>query len=114
MRLSVAVLYVLAGALHFVRPRMYEAIVPPPLDRHKELVVAASGVAEVAGGLLAAPARTRRVARWWLLATLAGVFPANVWMALEPARFRAIPSWTLWARLPVQGLFAWHVWRGTR
>jgi uncharacterized membrane protein len=35
-------------------------------------------------------------------------------MALEAERFRAIPRWALWARLPVQLLFAWHVVAGTR
>jgi uncharacterized membrane protein len=39
--------------------------------------------------------------------------PANIYMALEPKRFRGIPRALLWARLPVQGLFAWMTWRGT-
>jgi uncharacterized membrane protein len=59
------------------------------------------------------PARTRRAARWWLLSTLVAVYPANVWMALRPERFRNVPAPALWARLPVQFLFAWLTWRGT-
>jgi uncharacterized membrane protein len=43
---------------------------------------------------------------WWLLATLAGVFPANVEMALHPDR-HPVPGGraALVARLPVQALF---------
>src|SRR3712207_7606541 len=49
-------------------------------DWKRELVVA-SGIAELAGGLAIVPDRTRRGARWWLLATLAAVYPANIQMA---------------------------------
>ena len=43
-----------------------------------------SGVAEIAGGVGGAVPATRPLARWWLLALLAAVFPANVYMALHP------------------------------
>jgi uncharacterized membrane protein len=42
-----------------------------------------------AAGVL--PVRTRRAARWWLLATLAAVYPANLYMAFRPQRFRRLP-----------------------
>ncbi|MDX6649050.1 MAG: hypothetical protein QOJ97_1001 [Solirubrobacteraceae bacterium] len=113
-RLGVAAFWVAAGVMHFVIPRQYRAIVPPPLDRWASELVVASGVAEIAGGVGVLPERTRRTARWWLLATLAAVYPANVHMALHPERFRGIPAPALWGRLPVQGLFAWLTWRGTR
>jgi len=106
--------WIVAGAMHFVVPRQYQAIVPPPLERWRSEVVVASGVAELAGGLAVLPDGTRRAARWWLLVTLVAVYPANVHMALRPERFPGIPAPALWARLPVQGLFAWLTWRGTR
>jgi uncharacterized membrane protein len=99
--------------MHFLRPRFYEEIVPPPLDRYKHEVVVASGVAELVGGVAALPTATRRLARMWLLATLLAVYPANIYMAVRPERFARIPRTLLWARLPVQGLFAWITWRGT-
>lgn len=110
---SLAAFWLVAGTMHFVRPRFYRAIVPPPLDRWRDEVVAVSGVAELAGGAAVLTERTRPFARWWLLGTLAAVFPANVWMAIQPERFSRFPRWGLVARLPLQGLFAWHVWRGT-
>lgn len=101
--------FVLAGALHFVRPRWYEAIMPPYLPHHRELVYA-SGAAEIAGGLGLMVPRTRRPASWWLVATLVAVFPANVHMAMHPDQFPQVPGGrvALLIRLPFQGIFiAW-------
>ena len=100
--------FVVAGALHFVRPRTYAAIVPDYLPAHRELVYA-SGVAEALGGAGLMHPRARRAAGWWLVATLVGIFPANVWMAQHPERYR-VPGGraALLARLPLQAAFvAW-------
>jgi uncharacterized membrane protein len=112
-RYGTALFWTVAGSMHFLRPRFYEAIVPPPLERYKREVTVASGVAELVGALAVLPSGTRRFARVWLLATLAAVYPANIYMALEPQRFRRIPRSLLLARLPLQGVFAWITWRGT-
>ena len=102
-----ALLFLTTGTLHFVRPRFFEAIVPDYLPAHRELVYA-SGVAEAAGGVGLLFAATRRGAGWWLIATMVAVFPANVWMAQHPERYRNIPEAALWARLPLQlGIIAW-------
>ena len=110
--------FVFTGTMHFVVPRAFEAIVPPSLPRPREAVVV-SGIAEIAGGLAVIPPPTRRLARWWLLALLAAVFPANVHMAVNPEQvpgldLNRIPRWTLWARLPLQPLAMLWVWRATR
>jgi uncharacterized membrane protein len=76
--------------------------------------VVASGIAEIAGGVAILPESSRRGARWWLLATLVAVYPANIHMAINSKDFPTIPAAALWARLPVQGLFALLTWRGTR
>ena len=102
--------FLATGVLHFLRPRMYEAIMPRYLPAHRELVYA-SGVAEVAGGAGVLFGRTRKGAAWWLIATLVAIFPANVEMAVNADRFKRFPEPLLWARLPLQGaLIAW-VWR---
>ena len=113
-RAGAAVFWIAGGTMHFVIPRQYEAIVPPSLAEWKRELVVASGIAELAGGLAILPDRTRRGARWWLLATLAAVYPANIHMALHPEQFPKIPAAALWIRLPIQGLFALLTWRGTR
>jgi uncharacterized membrane protein len=103
-------IYVTAGLLHFLKPRMYEAIMPDHLPAHRELVLA-SGAAEMAGGAGLLIDRTKRPAGLWLIATLLAVFPANLHMALHPERYKRFPRWALYARLPVQALLATHVWR---
>jgi uncharacterized membrane protein len=105
--------WIVAGVMHFVIPRQYEAIVPGSLRRWREKLVVASGIAELTGGLFVIPAATRRAARWWLLATLVAVYPANIEMALHPERYEKIPPAALWARLPLQFVFGWITWRGT-
>jgi uncharacterized membrane protein len=109
-RLLLGAFFLVAGSLHFLKPKPYVATVPDVLPRKLEIVYA-SGVAEIAGGALVLPARTRRAAGWWLIATLVAVFPANVNMAVNAGRFRSVPEPLLWARLPVQGLLIAWVWR---
>ena len=114
---ALAAFFVAAGTMHFLRPREYEAIMPPQLPMHREAVIV-SGVAEIAGGVAVLPERTRPAARWWLIALLIAVFPANVHMAVNPEQVRGldldrIPRWALWARLPLQAAAILWVWRAT-
>jgi len=104
------VLFIAAGMLHFLRPAMYQQIVPPQLG-HQALLVAISGAAEIAGGVgLLIPA-TRRAAAYGLIALLVAVFPANVYMATDGARFAKIaPQWALYARLPLQLVVIAWMW----
>jgi uncharacterized membrane protein len=103
-----------AGVNHFVMPRPYEQIVPPRLKDNARLLVQVSGVAEMAGGVGVLLPWTRRLSGVGLVALLAAVFPANVHMAREPGRFRRIPRWALYARLPLQPLMMLWAWRATR
>jgi uncharacterized membrane protein len=111
--LRLGVFFLFAGAMHFLKPRLYIAIVPEALPRKRE-VVYASGAAELAGGAGVLIPATRRAAAWWLILTLIAIFPANVNMAVNAERFTLVPEPLLWARLPLQGaLIAW-VWRAAR
>jgi uncharacterized membrane protein len=117
-RRLLAAFFALTGTLHFVIPRSFEAIVPPSLPRRREAVIV-SGIAEIAGGVAVLHPGSRRLGRWWLLALLLAVFPANVHMALNPEQIKGldlerIPRWALWARLPLQPLAMVWVWRATR
>jgi uncharacterized membrane protein len=102
--------FLFAGAMHFLRPRPYIAIVPEALPRKREIVYV-SGVAELAGGAGVLIPATRRAAGWWLILTLIAIFPANVNMAVNAERFRLVPEPLLWVRLPVQGALIGWVWR---
>lgn len=122
MRLSRAALasfFTFTGVMHFLRPRFFEAIVPPAIEARKWEVVAVSGAAEVAGAALVLHPASRRLGRWWLLALLVAVFPANIHMAVSPEQIRGLdmrrfPRWALWARLPLQPLAMLWVWQATR
>ena len=104
--------WICAGTLHLVRPQTYRAIMPPWIPAHHELVLL-SGGAEIAGGVGALVPSLRRPVRWWLVALLVAIFPANVHMAMNPGDIQGlpdIPRWLLWARLPLQAvLVAWVV-----
>ncbi|MGH2980808.1 MAG: DoxX family protein [Solirubrobacterales bacterium] len=109
--------FAIAGSMHFIRAREYEATVPPWVPHHREAVLV-SGIAEVAGAAAVLAPRTRRLGRWWLIGLLAAVFPANIHMAVNPEQVRGldlsrIPRWALWARLPLQPLMMLWVLRAT-
>ncbi len=89
-------------------------IVPPSLQDRAKSLVDVSGVAEIAGGVGVLLPRTRRLSGLALIALLAAVFPANLYMASAPERFHKIPRWALYARLPLQPLMMLWAWKATR
>jgi uncharacterized membrane protein len=88
------------GALHLVRPTMYDWLVPPELGNPRTWVLA-SGVVEICvAALLVAPA-TRRLGGWSATALLLAFVPAHL------HTFRVIPNEPLpmagaIGRLPLQ------------
>jgi uncharacterized membrane protein len=113
-RLLLGIVFVGAGVNHFAMPGHYERIVPPSMrDRARDLVVL-SGIAEIMGGLGVLLPWTRRSSGFGLIALLAAVFPANLYMARAPQDFRKIPRWALYARLPLQPMMMLWAWRATR
>lgn len=104
-----ALFFVGAGVMHFVRPDFYVKIMPPYLPWHLELVYL-SGLFEVALGLLLLVPRTSCSAAWGLVALLIAVFPANIHVFLHQELIPA-PGWLHLLRLPLQGLFVlWAYW----
>lgn len=111
------VLYVVAGVMHFVAPKVYAQIIPPAFPRPLELVYL-SGVAEIVLGLGVLIPRTRRHSAWGLILLLLAIFPANVYMATHDLVLEGVPEWAstpsdavTWARLPLQGvLILWAWW----
>lgn len=99
---ALAGLFAVSGAVHLVRPQVFEPIVPAALPARRALVHA-SGVLELvcAAGLL--HPRSRRAAGWASAGLLLAIFPANVKMASDARRTRrpAFTAATL-ARLPLQ------------
>jgi uncharacterized membrane protein len=116
LRYVMAVLYVIAGAMHFLVPEVYVQIVPPVLPGPLTLVYL-SGIAEIALGLGLLHPRTRRLAAWGLIGLLIAIFPANVYMATSGVVIEGTPGGgdpseiVRWGRLPLQViLVAWAWW----
>lgn len=111
-RVLLAVFFSFAGVMHFVKPELYEAIVPTWLPNAR-LLVLVSGVGEILGGIGVLHSRTRRLAGWGLIALLIAVFPANVHMLRLSYENHATALWkaALWFRLPLQLPVLWWVWR---
>ena len=107
LRCLLGLAFVLAGLNHFRSPDFYINIMPPYLSWHRELV-AISGAAEVALGVMMLFRRWAEPAGWGLIVLLVAVFPANVHMTMHPELYPSIPPVVLWLRLPLQGvLIAW-------
>jgi uncharacterized membrane protein len=109
----VAAFFVGVGITHLTNSDFFVAIVPPYLPAPLMLVYV-SGVFEVLGGIGVLVPATRQLAAYGLLALLVAVYPANIYMAMNPEQFPDIAPAALYARLPLQFLFAWLVWWVTR
>jgi uncharacterized membrane protein len=95
-----------AGVLHFVRPEVFDAIVPSWMPGSARTTTYVSGAVELAAAALVANPRTRRFGGWFAFWTLLGVFPANIQSALDGGIADAPPpldtAAAAWLRLPLQ------------
>ena len=105
--------YITAGAIHFVRPHLYQAAMPPYLPWHLALIYL-SGLAEVVFGAAVLVPVLRPLAAWGLIALLIAIFPANIHIAMHNVPLGgASEGWGIWnwVRLPFQAvLIAWAAW----
>ncbi len=96
-----AIAFVLAGINHFLNPAFYLQMMPPVLPAPLFLIYL-SGVFEIALGILLLIPRFTRFAARGLIALLIAVFPANIYMAMNPQIFSEFSSTALYLRLPLQ------------
>lgn len=101
-------IYIFAGIMHFIRPRMYLRIIPPYLP-YPKLLNALSGAFEILFGLGLLFETTRSISAFGIILLLLAVFPANLYMYQSGAK--GIPKWALLLRLPLQFLLI--VWAYT-
>lgn len=104
-----SVLYIVAGIMHFIKPRMYVSIMPPYIPS-PQMMVFLSGIAEAVLGIGLLFSETRVWAAWGIVLLLIAIFPANIYMATSD-KFKRIPAWIRWGRLPLQAvLVAWALY----
>ena len=110
-----------AGVMHFVRPEFFDALVPTWMPGSARTTTSVSGGFELAGALLVACKRTRKLGALVCLLTFLGVYPANIQSALDggiadaPEPFNTAAA--AWLRLPLQVpmlLWARRVYRDQR
>jgi uncharacterized membrane protein len=110
LKILLTLFFVLAGVNHFRDPDFYLKMMPPYLPWHAALNYLSGGLEIVLGVMLLMP-RWTRPAAWGIILLLIAVFPANLYMAMNPERFPDVSPIALLVRLPFQALFiAWAYW----
>ncbi len=105
-----AIGFILAGINHFFNSDFYLKMMPPVLPLHLFLIYL-SGFFEIALGTLLLIPKCTKLAAWGLIALLIAVFPANIYMALNPQVFPEFNLLALYLRLPLQlVLIGWAFW----
>ena len=102
-------MYVVAGLLHFIKPKVYLKIMPPFLPYHLALVYLSGLFEAIFGALLFFPS-TQTIGAWGIIITLIGVFPANIYMLTSYKGKRLWYRTALWIRLPLQFLLIYWAW----
>jgi uncharacterized membrane protein len=100
--LALSGIFAVSGAVHLVKPEVYEPLMPSWVPAHREVILA-SGVAELAcaAGLLVP--QTRRLTGYAGAALLLAVYPGNLKMAEDARRSRSTKFKAIaYARLPLQ------------
>jgi uncharacterized membrane protein len=96
-----ALIFILAGILHFVKTDFFMRIMPPYIPWHLFWVYL-SGVFEIIFGIMLLIPKFSRMAAYGLVVLLIAVFPANIYMAMNPQFFPEFGSTGLYLRLAFQ------------
>ena len=105
-----AFLLIMAGILHFLKPRFYMKIMPEYLPAHFLLVIL-SGIAEIVCGLLLLFPITQNIGAYLTIALLVAVFPANIEMSRKYLVKKKKGFWWTILRLPLQVLLIWWAYQ---
>lgn len=105
-----AAIYIIAGLMHFIKPKIYLRIMPRYLPNHK-LLVSLSGIAEIMLGVGLCFSPTKDTAISGLIAMLTVFLLVHFYMLSSKKAGAGIPQWALLLRIPMQfGLMYWAYW----
>ncbi|WP_339625148.1 DoxX family protein [uncultured Winogradskyella sp.] len=104
---AMALMYIFAGLMHFIKPKAYTRIMPKYLPNHKGLVFW-SGIAEILLGIgLCIPA-LKVISIYGIIAMLFVFLTVHFYMLSGEKASAGIPKWLLLLRIPLQfGLMYW-------
>lgn len=98
---AMAAMYVFAGLMHFIKPKIYMRIMPGYLPNHK-LLVYLSGLAEILLGIGLCFSITRTFAIYVIILMLAIFLLVHFYMLSGEKASAGIPKWLLILRIPLQ------------
>lgn len=107
---AMAFMYVFAGIMHFIKPKVYLRIMPRYLPNHK-LLVLLSGIAEIALGIGLCIPTLKNASIHGIIAMLTVFLLVHFYMLSEEKASAGIPKWILLLRIPLQiVLIYWAYW----
>lgn len=105
-----AVIYIFAGIMHFIKPKAYLRIMPRYLPNHK-LLVKLSGIAEIVLGIGLCIPLLKNPSIYVIILMLMFFLMVHFYMLTGKKASAGIPRWILLLRIPLQfGLMYWAYW----
>lgn len=105
-----AMMYVVAGIMHFIKPKVYMRVMPNYLPKHR-LLVYLSGVAEILLGIGLYFSMTAKWSLYGIILMLIVFLMVHFYMLSGKKASAGIPKWILLLRIPLQfGLMYWAYW----
>jgi uncharacterized membrane protein len=102
-----AAVYLFAGLMHFIKPKVYLRVMPNYLPNHKALVFW-SGIAEILLGIGLCIPVLKDLSIYGIIAMLAIFLMVHFYMLSSEKAAAGIPKWILILRIPLQfGLMYW-------
>ena len=102
---ALAIMFLLTATMHFTKTKEDLIRMVPKVFPRPRLIIALTGICEIAGAIgLVIPA-TRPYAGIALALLLVAMFPANIKAALQHVILRGKPATALWLRVPMQLVF---------
>jgi len=101
-----AVMYIIAGIFHFIKPKAYLRIMPRYLPSHIALVYL-SGLAEIVLGVSLFFPETKNLAIYGIILMLLIFLLVHFYMLSSKKAGAGIPNWMLALRLPLQFVLIW-------
>lgn len=101
-------IYIIAGSMHFIKPKMYMRVMPKYFSNHKSWVYI-SGITEIGLGIGLCIPSLKEVSIYCIIAMLlVFLVTIHIYMLSGEKASAGIPKWILILRIPLQfGLMYW-------
>jgi uncharacterized membrane protein len=103
---GMAIMYIIAGVMHFIKPKAYLRVMPRFLPAHK-LLVLLSGIAEIILGIALFFEAVRNMAIIGIVLMLISFLLVHFNMLRGEKEAAGVPKWILILRIPIQFVLIW-------